>query len=257
MGQGDVGVAEQQGWFWKYALWLVGLGFIVLVLLGTVTHADLRLSRCFYDPTAPQQWFLKTARPWIWLNRYGEYPAWLLVVSAAVVWCESLRRRAWMRYRRACVLIILATALGPGLLVNVILKPLWGRPRPHQVDLFGGSQSYRHWWQPGHLGGGSSFSSGHAAMGYVLVAGVYLGVQRRRGLVLGGVLTYGSLVGFARIVNGAHFVSDVLWSGSLMCFTVATLHAVLPAMLPPDIVSLQECVPPENSPYNGPTLRPS
>jgi len=57
MGQGDVGVSEQQGWFWKYALWLVGLGFIVLVLLGTVTHADLRLSRCFYDPTAPSSGF--------------------------------------------------------------------------------------------------------------------------------------------------------------------------------------------------------
>jgi len=149
-----------------------------------------------------------------------------------------MRRRAWMCYRRACALIILTLALGPGLLVNGMLKPVWGRPRPHQVQAFGGSRSYQPWWQPGNFGGGKSFSSGHTAMGFVLVAGVFLVPSRRpswrRGLALGGALAYGSLVGVARVVQGAHFLSDVLWSGILICFTVATLQAVLPAMLPSD-----------------------
>jgi membrane-associated PAP2 superfamily phosphatase len=125
---------------------------------------------------------------------------------------------------------------------------VWGRPRPHQVEVFGGSQPYRHWWQPGNLGGGRSFSSGHAAMGYVLVAGVWLVSQRRspwwRGLALGGALLYGSLVGVARIVHGAHFVSDVLWSGGLMCFTVALLHAVLPVRSPPEVEAHSAAHPP-------------
>jgi membrane-associated PAP2 superfamily phosphatase len=234
---------------------MVGLGFVVLVLLGTLMDADLRLSRYFYNPEAPQRWFLKTAVPWIWLNHYGEYPAWLLAAGAAVVWCGSRWRRPWVRYRRACILLVLALALGSGLLVNGILKPLWGRPRPHQVELFGGTRPYRHWWQPGHFGGGKSFSSGHAAGGYVLVAGAYLVVQRRRGLAAAGALLYGSLVGFARIVDGAHFVSDVLCSGSLMCFTVATLHAVLPAMPPPE--SPPEFASTAGSLYNRATPEPS
>jgi len=71
-------------------------------------------------------------------------------------------------------------------------------------------------------------------MAYMLVAGIYLVAPRYRRLALGGALSYGSLVGLARIVSGAHFASDVLWSGSLMCFTVATLHAVLPATSSPD-----------------------
>ena len=255
VGQGDMRGLEESGLFGRYGLWMVGLGFVFLVLLGTAVGADLRLSRCFYDVEVPQRWFLKTAVPWIWLNRYGEYPVWLLTAGAATVWCGSLRRRAWVRYRRACALLVLAVAFGPGLVVNGILKPLWGRPRPHQVDLFGGAQPYQYWWQPGHLGGGKSFSSGHAAVGYVLVAGIYLVAQRRRGLVLGGALIYGSLVGLARIVAGAHFVSDVLWSGSLMCLTVATLHTVLPAMLPPDLAP--EFAPTKGSLYNRATLEPS
>ena len=241
--------------FEQYGLWLVGLGFVLLVLLSTMVDADLRCAQYFYDAGMPQGWFLKTAVPWIWLNWYGEYPVWLLAAAAAVMWCGSLYRRAWVRHRRTCALILLAVALGPGLLVNGILKPLWGRPRPYQVEIFGGARSYRSWWQPGNLGGGRSFSSGHAATGYVLVVGAYVVTQRRRRLVLGGALFYGSLVGLARIVTGAHFVSDVLWSGGLMCFTVATLQAVLPAMLPPD--NTPGFAPAEGSRYNRPTLEPS
>ena len=258
-GQRDVRGVEESGLFWSYGLCMVGLGFILLVLVGTWVDVDLRFSRYFYDPEAPQRWFLKTTVPWIWLYRYGESPTWLLAVGAAVVWCGSLRRRAWVRHRRACALLVLAVALGPGLLVNGILKPLWGRPRPHQVEFFGGSRSYQPWWQPGHLGGGRSFPSGHAAMGYVLVAGTYLVSQRRpswlRGVVLGGALTYGSLLGLTRIIQGGHFVSDVFWSGSLMCFTVATLQLLLPALSPTD--SGQGCAPTAGSLYNRATLEPS
>src|SRR5207244_1595195 len=138
--QGDVKNLEEPGLFWRYGLWLIGCGFIGLVLLSTTADLDLHLAGYFYDPAAPQRWFLKTAVPWIWLDHYGEYPAGLLAVGAGLVWCGSLRRRAWVRHRRACALIVLALALGPGLLVNGILKPLWGRPRPHQVQVFGGSR---------------------------------------------------------------------------------------------------------------------
>lgn len=254
-GSRAAGQREEPELLRGYSLWLLGLGFIVLVLLGTWVDADLRFSRYFYQPATSQPWFLGTVAPWTWLNRYGEYPVWLLAIGAAMLWCGSLRHRVWVRYRRACALIILALALGPGLLVNGILKPLWGRPRPHQVELFGGAQPYRYWWQPDHLGRGRSFSSGHAATGYVLVVGLYLVAPRRRGLALGGALLYGSLVGCARVVAGAHFVSDVLWSGSLMCLTVATLQAVLPAMLPPD--SAPGFAPAEDSLYNRATPGPS
>ena len=96
-------------------------------------------------------------------------------------------------------------------------------------------------------------------MGYVLVVGTCLISPRRPSwvhrLALGGALTYGSLIGLTRIVQGAHFVSDVLWSGGLMCFTVATLHAVLPVASPTD--STPGFAPAEGSLYNGATLEPS
>ena len=78
-------------------------------------------------------------------------------------------------------------------------------------------------------------------MGYVLVLGTCLVPRRRytwlRGLMLAGALAYGSLLGATRIIQGGHFLSDVLWSGSLMCFLVAVLQAVLPA--PPNTAASQ------------------
>jgi lipid A 4'-phosphatase len=238
LAQGDTAVAEEPGWFWKHRLWIIGCGFLLAALLATLMDIDLYLSDYFYEPTAAQQWFLKTAVPWIWLYRYGEWPTWLLAIGAALVWGGSFYRRSWVCYRRACALIVLAVMLGPGLLVNGVLKPLWGRPRPVQAELFGGSRPYQPWWHPGPIGGGRSFPSGHAAMGYVLVLGTCLVSQRRsawlHGLVLGGALAYGSLLGATRIIQGGHFLSDVLCSGSLMCFLVATLQAILPPSTPPD-----------------------
>jgi membrane-associated PAP2 superfamily phosphatase len=231
-------MAAAPGWFGKHSLWTVGLGFLILIFLATLVDMDPHLSRYFYDPTAASQWFLKSAVPWIWLYRYGELPALVLAIGAALIWCGSLCRRSWAGYRRACALVVLAVMLGPGLLVNGVLKPLWGRPRPGQTELFGGSRPYQHWWQPGEIGSGRSFPSGHAAMGYVLVLGACLVPPCRsawlRGLVLGGALAYGSLLGATRVIQGGHFLSDVLWSGSLMCFLVAILQAVLLTPAPPD-----------------------
>ena len=125
-------MAEASGWFEKHGLWMVGLGFLLLILLATIVDMDARLSGYFYDPTAASQWFLKTSVPWIWLYRYGELPTGILAIGAGLVWGGSLWRRSWVCYRRACALIVLAVMLGPGLLVNGLLKPLWGRPRPAQ-----------------------------------------------------------------------------------------------------------------------------
>jgi membrane-associated PAP2 superfamily phosphatase len=210
---------------------------MLLVILGLDTHLDLFLAACFYDPSAPQGWFWGEAILWRWLYHYGTYPTLVLTVGAVLVCLGSLVRHSWVDYRRACLLLVLAVVLGPGLLVNGVLKPYWGRPRPRQVELFGGSLPYRQWWQPGGTRVGRSFPSGHAAMGYVLIAGAFLVPQRRhpwwRVLVWVGALTYGTLLGFARIVQGGHFASDVLWAGGLMCLTVFGLRVALYAWPPP------------------------
>ncbi|MGH7125190.1 MAG: phosphatase PAP2 family protein, partial [Stellaceae bacterium] len=59
-----------------------------------------------------------------------------------------------------------------------------------------------------------SFVSGHAAAGFGLVAFSFLTLDRRRRRVLrAGAVAAGSLIGLARMAQGAHFLSDVVFAG--------------------------------------------
>jgi membrane-associated PAP2 superfamily phosphatase len=77
---------------------------------------------------------------------------------------------------------------------------------------------------------GGSFASGHAAMGFYLLVPYFL--LRRRAparaaalLVVG--LAFGTLVGLARMVQGAHFPSDVLWALGFVYLTALALFYAL------------------------------
>jgi membrane-associated PAP2 superfamily phosphatase len=205
----------------------------VLIGLTTVTKIDVVLSSWFYEPDVG--WRYAEAWGWRGLFEFGLRPAILMAITAFVVLLGSRLRPAWVPYRRACLVLVLAVALGPGLAVNGLLKPYWGRPRPRQVAEFGGVQAFRYWWQPGGFGSGKSFPSGHAAMGFVMVAGAVLlprAYGRWRHAAIGTAFGYGLLLGCGRIVQGGHFFSDVLWSGVIVVLITYGLWRALARPLP-------------------------
>lgn len=210
------------------------LGMIALALSALVlatTKVDLQLSERFYLPSLG--WYLADAAPWRWLYDYGQLPAIGLAVGAFGVLVGSRWRRAWRSYRRRCLFFVLAVVLGPGLAVNGVLKPMWGRPRPRQVTQFGGVKAYRPWYQLVGLSAaaGKSFPSGHAAMGFVLAAGVVLLPRCGAGLRwvwIASALSYGALMGLARIVQGGHFLSDVLGAAGVVLLVIWGLSVMLP-----------------------------
>jgi len=135
-------------------------------------------------------------------------------------------------YRKAGVFLALLLALGPGLIVNGLLKPNWGRPRPNQTLACGGDFEFLPVWT---IGGNQdeqvcrSFPSGHASMGFYLMAPAFLFFRRRprwtQGFMLLG-LGWGGAMGLARIMQGRHFASDVLWSAACVYFTGVALLAL-------------------------------
>ncbi|MGH7116842.1 MAG: phosphatase PAP2 family protein [Stellaceae bacterium] len=148
------------------------------------------------------------------------------VVAGAAAWLFLTGRPLWRLDRRALLFIAFSTVLGPGLLANAVLKDHWGRARPVQVEAFGGS----HRFTPAPLPASQcatncSFVSGHAALGFSLVAFAFLlppGRSRRR--AIGAALAFGGLVGLVRIAQGGHFLSDVVFAGLLVFGTTALLY---------------------------------
>ena len=125
--------------------------------------------------------------------------------------------------------------LGPGLLVDVLLKPLWGRARPAQVTDFGGSLAFT----PPHVlshqcTSNCSFVAGEMAGAVALAVVLFLVVDRMKGRITLSqqriaqalILLVPLFVGVQRIAAGRHFLSDVLLS-TIFVLLCAVLLKVL------------------------------
>jgi lipid A 4'-phosphatase len=195
---------------------LVVLGLMLLTaLLFESTSWDERLTARFYDAEAQRPFSLYREAPWVQLYHGIIWP---IVGTVAVsfggllasLWKERLRR-----YRPHCLFLLLSLAAGPGLVVNLVLKAHWGRPRPVSTVTFGGTETYRSALDRGVSGGGASFPCGHCSVGFFLFAFYFLARRKRRtlrALILLLTVLLGLAVGAARVVAGAHYLSDVLWA---------------------------------------------
>ncbi len=106
----------------------------------------------------------------------------------------------------------LATSLilGPGLIVNTLFKDNWGRARPSQIVEFGGqSQFTPPLMITDQCVNNCSFVSGHGAMGFWVTAFAFVAPIAWRRPAFAATLAFGLFVGWVRIAQGGHFLSDV------------------------------------------------
>jgi len=206
-----------KGW-----LWLAVTSGCLVLLSWIIIHWDLdrAIAGRFYTPS--DGWFLGNRQPWQWLYRYGTIPGIVLAFTSLIAWGVCLVKPRCRSLHRYFLVIVLSAVIGPGILVNGILKTYWGRPRPRQVVEFGGQWAYRHLTEPGTPGKGESFSCGHCSMGFLFCALVVFRRRRPWVAVAGGAtgVILGGMLGAARMVQGAHFVSDVLWSFGIVLMVV-------------------------------------
>ncbi len=98
------------------------------------------------------------------------------------------------------------------ILVHALFVPLtktfWNRPRPVQIRVFNGRLLFTSPLQINKEIGGNSFVSGHAAGGFSLMFYSLLGLQRVFWWRVG--ILAGCGIGFMRILQGAHFLSDII-----------------------------------------------
>lgn len=116
-------------------------------------------------------------------------------------------------WRHLSTVFVCAALLGPGIAIEGVLKNTVGRPRPVQTVPFGGPETYQGPFTPGdNPGSHRSFVSSHAATGFALMALGLTGsaAARRRWLIIGVVA--GSAVGAGRIMQGGHFLSDIIFA---------------------------------------------
>lgn len=135
--------------------------------------------------------------------------SWLLTRAGK----PEMAERSRGPWRHMAVVAVCCALLGNGLVIEGIFKNFMGRPRPVQVQQFGGPDAYHGPFTPGpNPHDHRSFVSSHAAAGFALIGlGVTCGpVWRRRWLLIG--IIAGGIVGMGRMMQGGHFLSDIIFA---------------------------------------------
>lgn len=208
-----------------YVLLLPVLVLAVLTAVFRLTNADVEVCRLFYG-SADNAWPWANREIWTFIYKYSNIPGLVLGIGGLVVGLGSFIWSRFEPYRKAGFFFAAVLAVGPGLLVNGIFKPHWCRPRPMETADFGGQQQFAYVWSWDAASTSKSFPCGHASMGFFLMAPAFLLYRRRRRLALAFVgigLASGSFIGLARVVQGKHFPSDVLWSGGMIYLSALAL----------------------------------
>ena len=212
----------------KRSILISALVLLTLTIIFQTSNLEIRLLHLFYSPD--KGWYLRYCQPWKFLYDYGPIPALVMAGAGFLVFVLSLFYKKLKTYSQYGLFLFLVMVIGPGIIVNAVLKEYWGRPRPRQIKEFNGNMNYLKIWQKGRARKGRSFPSGHASMGFYLFTPYFFLRKKRKRLAyffLGLGLTSGTLIGLARMIQGAHFITDVIWSGGIVYFTSELLSELM------------------------------
>jgi len=206
---------------------IVGAG--VGIVFAACPQLDIAISRVFFNE--PHRLFpVQHSLVARYLRDVFSYIIAALVAPAfiAIALKLLLPRRPMLIAGRAAIFLIVTLALAPGLMANTILKDYWGRPRPAEVQEFYGPEKFMPWWDPrGACDKNCSFVAGEGAGGFWTLAPAALAPPAWRAIAYGAALLFGAAAGGLRLSGGAHFFTDVVFSGVFTFLIIWVVHGLI------------------------------
>jgi lipid A 4'-phosphatase len=205
------------------------------LIFGLYPVLDLKIAGLFYDPgmkdfplrVNPSWGFVRDAA--MWVVSVIAAPAFIAIVIKII-----RPRRKLLIAGRALVFLIATLALAPGLVANVVLKENWQRSRPIDVPQFDGparstaDERFTAWWDPrGTCAKNCSFIGGESSGAFWTLAPAALSPPAWRPFAYGAALAFGTGVGLLRMAFGAHFLTDIVFSGVIVFLVIWLTHALI------------------------------
>jgi membrane-associated PAP2 superfamily phosphatase len=219
-----------------FVLPIVAIG---LTLVGLEASGfDRAITDYFFDPIAKDfywryNWFLEVI-----MHRWTKYVA--MMIAAALLsgfilsfWVETLVKHRRLLGYAVLAMILSSTAIS-------LLKSQSNKHCPWDLKEYGGYAPYTHLLEslPEDIRPGRCFPAGHAATGFCLMTFYFVGRHLgRKKLALAGVVggfTIGFILGFGRVIQGAHFLSHSLGTALICWLIIALLYEIMlrPSLTP-------------------------
>lgn len=199
----------------------------VIYLLGI----DERITRLFFDPVTQQfplrnHWFLEVV-----MHRWAKYAVVILGVAVLAAYLLSFRMASLAPLRRVLLFLVLAMGLSSGTVSY--LKSVSNKQCPYDLKMYGGYAPYIALFEktPEGVKPGKCWPGGHSSTGFCLMAFYFAGQHlRRRRLAYWGLFGgfgLGFVLGFGRVMQGAHFLSHHLWTALICWLVMLALYQLL------------------------------
>ena len=187
------------------------------------TDIDRNIASWFFDSAAGGFPLRYNAFLEVVLHHWAKYVVVLIACLAIAAFLLSFIVAPLKPQRRLLLFLALSLALAPAAVAT--LKSVSNKHCPWDLEEFGGFLPYTRLLEPTPRGlkPGHCFPAGHASAGFALMAFYFIGRVRRHPLLawagLATGLVAGSVLGFGRMLQGAHFLTHTLWAG-LVCWVV-------------------------------------
>ena len=152
------------------------------------------------------------------------------VIIALIIFVIITFKKDWKTYKNISAVITILAVINPLLFVQ-ITKILCGRVRFR--DLAPGFTDYTPWFlPPGPSSSGRSFPSGHTAVGWMFLP-LLITVKDKKWnnpykiIMLILIIGWGLFVAMSRVVLGAHYASDVLFSTGAAAVITIIFYKIL------------------------------
>ena len=205
----------------------LAIAAVVGVIFGFYPDLDLKVAALFFDPKHGNY---ELRQSLIVFRDGGMWLVGILVAPAVIALAVKLvfPRARFIMSARAAIFLAATLALGPGLLVNAILKDHWPRSRPIDVRPLGGADRFVAWWDPrGDCPKNCSFVSGDISAAIWTIAPAALAPPAWRPLAYGAALAFTAGISFQRMVLGGHFITDIVFAGVFTFLIIWLMHGLL------------------------------
>jgi membrane-associated phospholipid phosphatase len=200
-----------------------------LAVFALWPEADLAVARKFY---AAGHFVAQSPTGEVFRRIFYDAP---YVLLALLLFAALGRRLHWTRRGlgwtrrgpggRAILFLLASLALGPGLLVNGVLKENSHRPRPYQTAEFGGPWAFRAYEKfDGDCRRNCSFVSGEASTSAWTLAPALLAPPPLRALAVAAALVFTVATAALRMAFGGHYLSDVTLAALFTFLIVLALY---------------------------------
>ena len=202
----------------KKFLYICIITIIISYIFINYPQIDILVSSLFYSDTT-HQFYLKNNNILKFISESAYYLAFLLLAyNSVIILITFIKTRSYefMLYRPQ-VVVLLVFFIGSVLLVQCFSKHYFGRARPYKVTEFSGNKKFTPAFTiSNQCKLNCSFVSFHTSIGilFLIYSFYYIGSKRKLMITCSYLLTI--LFALTRIIQGKHFLSDVVISACFM-----------------------------------------